>query len=123
MDAIATIRVSEEGWDALNNTDSSKFYLYADDDHILIKECLRGSGNVDYPATATIPHNLGYIPFFMVYCQVATGRYRVANSFDPVGSGWKVYSDITNLYIINNYDSGGDGYTGYQYYIFYDNMN
>lgn len=119
----ATLRISTEGNDVKDNKDPYKFSLYADDDHVLIKEAARGSGTVAYHESATIAHNLGYIPFYAVYCQTAANTYAIANSFDPVGSGWRVYADTTNLYIVNNFDVGGDGYTGYQYFIFYDNMS
>jgi len=114
-----TVRASEEGVDALNSDDQREFSLYADEDNVLIKEKERGSGTVAYLSDATIPHDLNYIPFYMVYALVNTGRYRIANAFDPVGSGWRVYSDDTNLYIQNRYSASYEDYT---YYIFYDDI-
>lgn len=114
-----TMRVSLAGYNALTETDITKYSIYADSDNILIKEQSRGSGTIAYNNDATINHALGYIPFFLVYCQVNTGRYRIANAFDPIGSGWQVYTTSSDLVIGNRYSST---YTGYKYYIFHDEM-
>ena len=114
-----TIRVSLPGYNAFTDSNPDHYALYADSDWILIKEYARGSGTIASGSTAEITHSLGYIPHYMVYCEVASGRYRIANTFDPVGGGWKAYTDTTKLYIRNSYYST---YTHYRYYIFYDNL-
>lgn len=117
-----SFRVSLPGYNAKTDTNPDHYALYSDEDWVLIKELARGSGSIsqtDSPNEATIAHNLGYIPFYLVYCEVSSGRYRIANSFDPLGSGWKSYADEDNLYIENDYSST---YTDYRYYIFYDNL-
>lgn len=114
-----TIRVSLPGYDALTDTNPDHFSLYADEDWILIKEEARGNGTVALHGLATIAHNLGYIPLYLVYCEIATNEYRIANCFDPLGSGWRVYADTTNLYISNEFSAT---YTDYRYYIFYDEV-
>lgn len=113
------LRVALPGYDASTDTDPDHFALYSDEDWILIKELARGAGTVGYTSTATIPHNLGYVPLFFVYCEVGNNLYKISNSFDPIGGGWKTYADNTNLYIVNNFSAD---YTAYRYYIFYDNV-
>lgn len=105
--------------DALTDTDPSHYSLFSDSDNVLIKEKARGSGSVDLNSTATIAHNLGYVPFFIVYAEISSGRYRISSAFDPVGSGWRAQADSTNLYIGNFYDAT---FKNYYYYIFYDNF-
>lgn len=112
-----TIRVSLPTYNCLTDTNPDHYALYADSDWPLIKEKARGTGSIALYDTETIAHNLGYIPFYLVYCEIASGEYQIANAFDPVGSGWRSYADTTNLYITNFYSST---YTDYRYYIFYD---
>ena len=113
-------RVTLAGYDALTETDKTKYSLRSDEDNILIKEKARASGTVSAGSTATIAHGLGYIPFYMVYTEVSNGRYRIQNAFNPLGGGWRTYVDSTNLYIQNGIFSTT---TGYKYFIFYDNMD
>jgi len=115
-----TVRVALSGYNALTETDISKYSLYADSDNVLIKEFARGAGSISFGNTATISHNLSYIPLFLVYTEVASGRYRIANSFDPLGAGWRAYTDTNDLFIENAYSSS---FTDYKYFIFYDDMD
>jgi len=115
-----TIRISKSGYEALTESNIYNYSLYSDSDNVLIKELSRGSGTVSLHSEATIAHNLSYIPYFLVYAQVSSGRFRVANMFDPLGSGWRSYVDTINLYIGNEYDSTN---TTYKYFIFYDDMD
>jgi hypothetical protein len=114
-----TIRVSLPGYNALTNTSIYNYSLYADSDNILIKEFARGSGTLDFGFSATITHNLNYIPFYLVYCLVNTNRYRIANAASPLGGGWITYATTTTLVIKNSYHAD---YKNYKYYIFYDNI-
>jgi len=107
------------GNDALTDKDPSHFSLFSDSDNVLIKEFARGNGNIGLNLTATIAHNLGYVPLFIVYAQIADGRYRISSAFDPLGSGWRAQADSTNLYIRNSYSAD---FPNYYYYIFYDNF-
>jgi hypothetical protein len=109
---MSVIRVALPGYDALTDTDPQHFSLFSDTDNVLIKEFDRGSGN----GNATINHNLGYVPFFLVYTDIGGGRFRVVNAQNPLGGGPQVYTTTTDLIIANN--AGAD----YQYYIFYDNV-
>jgi len=114
------IRVATSGNNALTDTDITHFSIFSDSDNVLIKEHSRGAGTIAYTSSETITHSLGYVPFFLVYGEVATNKYRVANAQSPLGGGWKAYATTTTLVITNNYHAD---YTGYQYYIFYDNMS
>lgn len=113
------IRVSLPTYNALTDTNQDHYALYTDQDNVLIKEFARGVGSVGSGSDATITHSLGYIPFYLVFAEVASGQYQVANSFDPVGSGWRAYSTTTALIIQNRYSAT---FTDYRYYIFYDNI-
>lgn len=117
-----TIRISTPGNDALTTTDPDKFALYADSDWVLIKEFARGSGSVDYGRVATIDHDLGYIPTYMIWTEIDTNNtYRLNNAQNVVGSGgWKTWASTSSINIENNYSSD---YTNYRYYIFYDRMS
>ncbi len=106
------IRVALPGINALENTDAKNFSLFSDTDNVLIKEYERGAGN----GNTTINHNLGYIPFFLVYTDIGAGRFRVVNAQNSLGGGPTAYATTTTLVISNN--AGAD----YQYYIFYDNI-
>lgn len=112
------IRVALPNRNALTDIDPSHFSLFSDTDNILIKEFARGSGTLALSSEVTIPHNLGYIPFYMVFTEVASGRYRLNNRYN-IYSEWKVRTTTSNLIIRNDYSAT---YTGYKYYIFYDNF-
>jgi hypothetical protein len=116
------MKVALPGYNALTDTDPDHFSLYVDQvtDNVLIKEKARGIGSVDFAGEAEISHNLTYIPFYLVYTEISANRYRLSNSYNPVGSGWRVFADTTKLYIDNNYSAD---FTDYRYYIFYDNMS
>lgn len=104
--------------DALTDTDPSHYSLFSDQDNVLIKEFERGSGTLGLGSTVTINHNLGYIPFYLVFAQVDTSKYRLVNRYN-IYSEWRVYATTTGLVIRNQFSSS---FTGYKYYIFYDNF-
>jgi hypothetical protein len=114
-----TMRASLSGYDALTETDKTKYSIYGDEDNILIKENARGSGTVGLFSIGTVSHNLGYIPFYLAYTEIGSGTYQVANSFDPFGAGWRVYSSTADLMFSNQL---GSTTTNYKYYVFNDNM-
>lgn len=112
-------RITLPGFDVLTDTNPDHFSLLTDQNNVLIKEFVRGSASINATTTKTIAHNLGYIPFFLVYVD------------DPVNNGWSLVNwgvisasvpqyvaaaDTTNLYIQNN--TGGA--VTFKYYIFYD---
>lgn len=114
-----TMRASLPGYDALTETDKTKYSIYGDQDNILIKENDRGSGTAALLTIGTVSHSLGYVPFYLAYAEVGSGTYQVANAFDPVGVGWRVYSSTADL-MFSNFQ--GSTTTNYKYYIFHDNM-
>lgn len=113
-----TIRVSLPGYDALTDGTIDHYSVYADSDNILIKERSRGTTGITNGNRGTITHNSGYIPFFLTYGEVSTGKFRVISGFDPIGSGWSSYTGTSNLIIRN----GSGGGTIVHYYIFYDDL-
>jgi hypothetical protein len=116
-----TMRVSLPGYDALTDGTIDHYSLYADTDNILIKEKARGTVGLDWDRDGTITHSLGYTPFYLVYSPITTsGRYRISNSFDPIGGGWRAYVDTASLYIYNGYGTSAGSIS--KYYIFYDNV-
>jgi len=111
-----TMRVSLPGYNALTDTDLDHFALHADEDNVLIKEFERGSYTSTANETKTIPHNLGYIPFYLVFFEISGKWYSVGWGFisSPyVGS----YVDTTNLTIYTQNS------TNVKYYIFYDDID
>lgn len=112
-------RIAQANIDALLNIDPSKFRIFSDQDNILIKEKERGQGTIAAGSTATITHNLGYVPFFLAWGQVGTTRYRAINYYEIQSGIWRAYADNTTLKIVN---FSGNAYTGYKYYLFYDNV-
>ncbi len=119
---VQTMRVSKPGYNALTETDIFNYSIYADSDNILIKEFVRGSGisNQDDP-TVEINHNLGYIPFYLVYTETAVAnRFRIANAYAPNSDMWLVHTDDNILYVKNTQVSDD---LDFKYFIFYDNMD
>jgi len=115
-----TIRVSLPGYNALTETNIYNYSIYADSDNILIKEFARGSGTLASGATATIAHNLGYIPHVKVFGKQTSGTvtdWTLLLAGGAEAGLLKAELDTTNLYItkINNGNNGS-----YKYYIFYD---
>lgn len=122
-----SIRLALPGKNALTDTNLDHFSVHADTDNVLIKRLLKGTATITdgNPTIKTIPHNLGYIPFFVVYY------------FDEINSRWVLLNnqynefsvpqqicaaDTTNLYIYN-FGGHGSGSLQVAYDIFYDNMN
>lgn len=118
------IRTALPGYNAFTDTNLDHFSLYSDVDNVLIKRALTDFITIGAGATATIPHNLGYIPFFVVY-----GKYN-----DSLGDNYKLLNnqnsafstpqavcaaDATNLYITNFQGVA----LPVAYDIFYDDMS
>lgn len=114
-----TMRISRPGFDALTDSTIDHYSIFSDTDNILIKEKARGTIDVSYNGEGTISHGLGYTPFYLIYSPISSTRYRINNSFDALGGGWRAYSDNDNVYIKNFY---GTANTVSKYYIFYDNV-
>ncbi len=110
------MRVALPGYDAFTDKNPDHFALYSDEDWILIKEKMRGTATVEQAQSATITHNLGYIPAVLVY-------------YDPQSSGiWKmprnqiisatVGMDVTTTTLVLSNNLYGS--VVFKYYIFYD---
>jgi|YNPMSStandDraft_2_1061718.scaffolds.fasta_scaffold24112_4 hypothetical protein len=111
-----TIRVSLPGYNALTDNNPDHFALYADQDWVLIKEKERNQIYVNN-STQTIPHGLGYPPFYMAYAyNVGYGKYIWCYGAN-FNNFIQTYSDNNYLYfkVINNSST-------FYYYIFYDNI-
>ena len=113
------IRISLPGYIATNDNDATHYSVFSDSDNVLIKENARGSGTLSTGGSVNINHNLGYIPMFIIYGEVSSGRYRMVSNYNILGAWWRGYT-TTNTLTIENQQSGG---TNYRYYIFYDNFN
>ena len=114
-----TIRASLPGYNVLTEANIYRYSLYADSDDVLIKEFARGAGTLALNSTVSINHNLGYIPFYLVFGQVDTGKYRSTNWFSLFSGVWRVRANTTDLIITNKFSAS---FTGYKYYIFYDQI-
>lgn len=108
------------GYNAETDTDPNHFSLYVDSDdpveYILIKEKL--VNNVSVTSTTEIAHNLGYVPFCLVFAEVSTGVWRKLFSTPIDSTGYWFEVNGTNLVLRNA--------TGvpknFNYHIFYDNI-
>lgn len=119
-------RIALPGYNPLTDTDLDHYALYVSDDPstpLLIKEFTRGSKTIGVNSGSppeAIAHNLGYIPFHLVYAK------------DPVSKLWRLIPhyqspvtvpqfsalvDQNNLYI-SNFDTTTD----FKWLIFYDNI-
>lgn len=121
------IRVALPGYDALTDTNLDHFSLYSDVDNVLIKRLLFGTATIadGSPTILTIPHNLGYIPFFLVYFDSASnGNWSILNNQYGIATVPEAIAaaDTTNLYIYN-FGGHASGNLPVAYEIFYDNMN
>jgi len=114
-----TMRVSLPGYDALTDGTIDHYSIYADSDNILIKEQSRGVATVNWSNGGTIAHNLGHIPFYLAFCEVSTGRYKLSTYFNIPAADWKLSVDTANLYIWNSY---GTAVSKVRYYIFHDKL-
>lgn len=115
------MNVALPGYNALTDTNLDHFSLYTNEDNVLIKEFTRGSISVGSGVDQTIPHNLGYVPFFLVFVnETSLG----GSSWALVGIGsilsmlYAASADTTNL-VISNF---GASSRTFKYFIFYDNQ-
>jgi len=120
-------------YDAFTDTNLDHFALYTDEDNVLIKEKTRGSFDIvgdGTGTTQTIPHNLGYVPFFLVF---VLDTQATAPAWAATNNKWKLLAhntagasvpdyiavaDSTNLYITNFTAAT----ISFKYFIFYDNV-
>lgn len=114
---VMTMRVSLPGYDALTDATVDHYSLYADEDNVLIKEYARGTINIGNYKSGTVSHNLGYIPYSMVFAKNGSNFYHVSGA--ELSSGFQAYytSSTANLIITNDNSST----LTYYYFVFYDN--
>jgi hypothetical protein len=126
-----TIRVALPTYDAQTDTNQDHYALYADQDNVLIKEFTRGSVSITGNGSqviSTITHNLGYIPFFLVYVFDTQALHNpnkwMLLAHNTAGASTPPYlavADTTNLYIYN-FLAAAAGAISFKYYIFYDDI-
>lgn len=111
------IKVALPGYDAFSDQDPNHFALFVDNavDYVLIKQ--KVVGTVSVTTTTTIAHNLGYIPFCLVFVEISSGVWRKVFSRAIDGATPYFHVNITNLILEN---SGGA--KNFLYYIFYDKI-
>jgi hypothetical protein len=120
------IKIALPGYNAFTDTNPDHLSLYSDEDNVLIKRFMSGRDTLPSappnPQTHTINHNLGYIPFYMVYFdEYADGDWKIMNNrYNPFEVPGNICAtNTTNLYIKNYQTRNVD----YGYDIFYDDMS
>ena len=114
------IKVVLPGYDALNDTNPDHFAIYADEkvDYVLIKEKTRNSQVVGSFTHVNIAHNLGYVPFILVFVDVGGGKYKKTYGYSVEGD--KPYYLLTSSQL-QLWNPTGVSVT-FKYYIFYDKV-
>jgi len=107
-------------YNAFTDTNPDHFALYVDPDeaidYVLIKE--KENETVSVNGTSNIPHELGYIPFCLVFGEISNGVWRKLFSRPIDGTGLYFEIDDTNLILSN--DTGTP--KNFSYHIFYDEI-
>lgn len=111
-----TLRVALPGYNALTDTDPDHFALYADEDWVLVKEKLHDTLMIGASSHVHITHNLGYVPFALVWGKLTGEKWSSlqGDSADLMGS---IALNTTELIIYNN---DGNNAHAFEYYIFHD---
>src|SRR5690606_31415015 len=108
---MITARESLTGVNALTDTNPNNYALFAEQDNVLLKEHSRGA----LSAGGNVTHNLGYIPFYLVYGDIGGGTYRLGSGWDPISLGHprsRTTPDVLKT-----------AQTDCKYFIFYNNMD
>ncbi len=115
------------GYNAQTDTNPDHFAVYANDDNVLIKRKLTGTAVIadGSPTILTVAHNLGYIPFFVVYYYDENNIVWsiLDNQYDPFSVPQQICAVDTNNLYIYNFGGHPSGHVQVAYDIFYDNMN
>lgn len=110
------------GNNAFTDTNPDNFALYVDPDeevdYILIKEKEKDTIEVGASSTVNIAHNLGYVPFCLVFAETSAGVFRKLFSVALDGSGLWFEVNSTNL-VLRNTTAGA---VNFSYHIFYDKI-
>jgi hypothetical protein len=116
-----SMRVSLPGYNALTDTNPDHYALYTDEDWVLIKEKTRGSDTLDYTASDTIAHGLGYIPMVFLWGENSDGDIIFQGLPDVLSAQEEWQVDINSTNVVVTQLVGIDG-CDYKYYIFYDKL-
>lgn len=119
--ATKVFKVALPGRNAYEDQDPDHFALFVDQrvDYILIKQKQKATVSVPSSISAyNIAHNLGYIPFCLVFAEVSTGVWRKIHSTAIDGVALKYEISTTNLVLRNETGSA----VNFSYWIFYDNV-
>lgn len=113
-------KVALPGYRADIDTDPDHFSVYYDsseaEENVLIKEFNRSSVSVAPGTSATISHNLGYVPLAFCFVQLDPNTWALVGG-DSTAVDAHIELNDTELIIWN--DSFSNTYT-FKYYIFYD---
>lgn len=122
--------VAKSGYNAKTETNPNN--LVFSSDYNTLKYYLNGSyemTGVTGNTSKTIAHNLGYVPFYIVYCNDWVAQptyYGLTEYFFGLGGRTqraKAYVDDTNLYLILDLGSGTAVTVKWYYKIFKNNLN
>jgi hypothetical protein len=105
-----TLRVALTGYNALTDTNPDHFALFSDEEWVLVKESFHGSVMIGASTLLHVAHNLGYIPFVLVFGKLSGEKWSVLQ-------GGSISLTTTELLIWN-----GDYINAhaFEYYIFHD---
>lgn len=115
------IKVALPGYDAFTDQNPDHFALFVDNqvDYVLIKEKeFDVITDVASPTGATINHDLGYVPFVLVFVEVSSGVWRKVFSTPVDGSGFWFEVNEDDLELKNTSGSTKN----FAYHLFYDNV-
>ena len=116
--ATKVFKVALPGRNAYEDQDPDHFALFVDQrvDYILIKQ--EREATVSVSGTTNVSHNLGYVPFCLVFVETSSGVWRKVHStpIDAIGVWFEV--NTTTLILRNTSGSAKN----FSYRIFYDNV-
>ena len=115
--AKKVFKIALPGYDAFTDTDPDHFALFVDQrvDYILIKQFAKDT--VPVTTTVTIAHNLGYVPFCLVFAEFTPGVWRKIYGRNIDGFAPYFHVNATNLILEN-----AGGAKNFSYWIFFDNL-
>lgn len=114
------MKVALPGYNAYSDKDPNHFALYVDQqvDYILIKEKLVGTQSVGGSSHVNIAHNLGYVPFALVFVEITSGVWR--KLFSKAIDGNFCYFTVNSTNLVLQNDTGSS--KNFAYHIFLDNI-
>lgn len=122
--------ITKAGFNAKTETDPDNIIFSSD--YNTLKYALSGNyemTGVTGDTDVTIAHNLGYVPFYIVYCNDFVAQptyYGLTEYYFGLGGRTqraKAYVDDTNLYLSLDLDAGAAVTVKWYYKIFKNNLN